>query len=122
MQNLEQIRAAAALKVAEKTTKSDVSKLPAMIITNGLLAATAFAKETSDNAKPKREQMKNVMDGVARHLASQGIATGANDASTLIDKLAAAKSTELQRATSEALAFISYVKRFATKEVSDSKG
>jgi CRISPR/Cas system CMR-associated protein Cmr5 small subunit len=49
MQNLEQIRAAAALAVADKTTKADVSKLPAMIISNGLLAATAFATEMTSH-------------------------------------------------------------------------
>ena len=45
MQNLEQIRAAKALAVASKTSKTAVSKLPAMILANGLLAATAFASE-----------------------------------------------------------------------------
>ena len=118
MQNLEQIRAAHALEVAKKTTKSDVNKLPAIINANGLLAATAFAKETSDKGS-KRVEMKAVMDGVATHLASQGIAAGATDSGSLIAKLAAAQSTELQRATTEALAFISYVKRFAGKEVGE---
>ena len=42
MQNLEQIRAARALADQSKTTKRDVTKLPALIVNNGLLAATAL--------------------------------------------------------------------------------
>jgi CRISPR/Cas system CMR-associated protein Cmr5 small subunit len=121
VKNLEQIRAAHALPLAAKTTKADVNKLPAMIIASGLLAATAFAKETSDKGQYKRKEMKAVMDGVATHLASQGIASGATDSGSLIAKLAAAQSTELQRATAEALAFIGYVKRYAGKEVGKEK-
>ena len=116
MKNIEQMRAVGALPVAEKTTKSDVNKLPAMIIASGLLATTAFANEHKAPGEPKRKEMKAVMDGVATHLATLGIASGAKDSGSLVAKLAAAQSTELQRATAEALAFIGYVKRFATKE------
>jgi CRISPR/Cas system CMR-associated protein Cmr5 small subunit len=117
MQNLEQIRAAAALPVAEKTTKADVNKLPAMIIANGLLAATAFANE---NGGTKRPKMAAVMNGVAGHLANRvhglTVLKGCADASTMVERLSTqATSVELQRATMEALAFIGFVKRFAKK-------
>jgi CRISPR/Cas system CMR-associated protein Cmr5 small subunit len=117
MQNLEQIRAAAALPVAEKTTKADVNKLPAMIISNGLLAATAFANE---NEGTKRPEMAAVMNGVARHLANAvhglTVLKGCAGATNLVERLSTqATSAELQRATAEALAFIGFVKRFAKK-------
>ena len=54
MQNLDQVRAAHALKEALKTDKAAVSKLPAMLLSNGLLGMLAFAAEAE---KPKREKM-----------------------------------------------------------------
>jgi len=121
MQNLEQIRAAAALKVAEKTTKSDVNKLPAMIITNGFLAATAFATEESTGNGYKRQAMAEVMNGTALHLANPihglTVLKTINDARSMTRALSEnASSVDLQRATAEALAFIGYVKRFAKKD------
>lgn len=125
MQNLDQIRAAKALDAASHTTREAVSKLPAMIMQNGLLAATAFATEKS-NGKPKRKEMNNAMDAAAQHLKNpvHGLPTlaGCEDAGTLIHRLTRghqdvkATPLDLQRATSEVLAFLSYLKRFATKE------
>jgi CRISPR-associated protein Cmr5 len=125
MQNLEQLRAAAALKTAPNTTKAAVNKLPAMILSNGLLAACAFANEPKDKPDaPKRPEMKAALDGAAQHLGRPeiGIAqlTNCRHVSDLIAKLSTANSVTCQRATSEALAFLGYVKRFATKEGSDN--
>ncbi len=128
MKNLEQIRAAAALEVADRTTKADVNKLPALIIANGLLAAAAFVNEKNDKGKPKRPEMQAVISGAAVHLASRdiGIVPNCTDADSLIRKLSdpndtQANSTRLQRATAETLLFIGYVKRFATKEKSNGE-
>ena len=117
MQNLEQIRAAHALQVSGRTTKADVNKIPAMIIANGLLATTAFCKERKENGEPKRNEMKVVMDGTATHLSNLGIVLGAADSDSLVERLTAASSIDLQRATTESLAFIGFVKRFASKEM-----
>ena len=127
MKNLEQIRAAKALAVAPKTSKTAVSKLPAMILANGLLAAAAFAGEKKKDGKtPKRSEMKAALDGVAEHLAAAELSitvlANAKTGEDLITKLSAADSGHLHRATSEALAFLSYVKRFTTKEGSEEKG
>jgi CRISPR/Cas system CMR-associated protein Cmr5 small subunit len=117
MKNLEQIRAAHAPGVAKETKKADVNKIPAMIMTNGLLAATAFANE-EDGAK--RPEMAAVMNGVARHLANDAhgmpVLKGVANAQQMLEKLTGADSADLRRATAEALAFVGYVKRFATKE------
>jgi CRISPR/Cas system CMR-associated protein Cmr5 small subunit len=120
-QNLEQIRAANALKTAglEPTTKASVSKLPAMILTNGLLAAIAFAIEPKKDRTPKRPGMQAAMEGVAKHLADPHIQMplfkDCANPNTLLTKLSSAPATsaDLQRASSEALAFLGYVKRFA---------
>ncbi len=65
MKNLEQIRAAAALKVAKLATKADVNKLPALIITNGLLSAAAFANERNKMGEATRPDMRSVIQGAA---------------------------------------------------------
>ena len=124
MKNLEQIRAAGALESAKDTTKAAVSKLPAMILANGLLATCAFGSEKKkDGINPKRPDMKTALDGTARHLAKGevGIAElqGVMNCDQLITKLCALSSMSLQRATGEALAFLGYVKRFTAKEGSE---
>jgi len=120
MKNLEQIRAKRALVTAEKTTKAAVSKTPAMILGNGLLACAAFASEKKkDGRTPKRPEMKAALDGAVEHLAApelgHSVLQNAKTAEDLIAKLSAADSAQLQRATTEALAFLGYVKRFTTK-------
>lgn len=121
MKNLEQIRAARALDDEKDTTKRDVSKLPALIINNGLLATAAYATETNDKGKPKREKMMKAMDSVATHLGAMPgaipVMKDATSSEQLIRRLTSqnAGPLDLQRATEEALAYISYLKRFATK-------
>jgi CRISPR-associated protein Cmr5 len=109
MQNLEQIRAAHAFKKATNLDKRAVNKLPAMIVNNGLLAASAFANDGD------RDGLRDAMNAVAEHLKSQGHITGNADTGGLIKDLASRSSTDLQRSTAEALAYIAYLKRFATK-------
>ena len=71
MRNLEQIRAAAAFVVAPKTSKAAVSKLPAMILANGLLSTAAFGTEKKkDGGTPKRPEMEEALRGAAKHLAT----------------------------------------------------
>lgn len=118
MKNLEQIRASAAVAIAGQTNKADASRLPALIIANGLLAAAAFANESDGS---KRPAMAVVMKGVAKHLANEVFAiralSGCEDAGGMIEALSQCPdSADVQRATVEALAFIGYVKRFASKQ------
>lgn len=122
--NLEQIRASAALKAAQDTSREAVSKLPALILTNGLLAAAAFASETTkDGRSPKRLQMHGAVKAAALHLSNPQIGisvlAGCSSPNEMMLKLAAADSIHLQRATSETLAFLGYLKRFTTKEGSE---
>ena len=106
MRNLEQIRAKHALDFINEEknviTGPDggniLSKLPTMIVADGLLATAAFAKD-------KGCGYEKTIDNIFAHLRSQAIAAG-------IDDLAAKGALELQRATAEALAYANYIKRF----------
>ena len=114
MRNLEQIRAENALEPAKSLSRSAVNKLPAMILANGLLATAAFCE--AEGGGESRKDMKKAMDATAKHLAKRGlIASNISNTQGLIEDLSGRSSAELQRAASEALAFISYLKRFAPK-------
>lgn len=115
MKNLDQIRAAKALEAAEGLTRQAVSKIPGLILNNGLLSAAAFCD--ADGGGDNRDPMKKAMTHTAQHLAGRGItAGGATSIQAMIADLCAKDSLTLQRATTEALDFLSYLKRFAKKD------
>lgn len=121
MQNLDQIRAAKALNAvsANRFVRADVAGFPALIIQNGLLAAFAYAAE---DGKEARKGIKFACDQTAGHLANPvhgiDVLNGITTADAAIRTLSqeTASSLDLQRATTEALAFFSFLKRFAPKE------
>jgi CRISPR/Cas system CMR-associated protein Cmr5 small subunit len=110
MDNLDQIRAQNALAVKPRVQKKHVTKLPALIVNNGLLAAAAFCDD-------KSAELRTAMDAVAEHLADRRIGrlTNATTAAAMVQELSAAgvSSEQLRLATAEALAYLSYLKRFA---------
>ena len=109
--NLDQLRAQHAHEAAGKTDRASVSKLPGMILTNGLLATLAFACEKD---KKPRENMKAAADSLAAHLSKRIPAIGSvNTGDALAVKLASGDALTLQRATNEALAYLTYLKRYA---------
>jgi CRISPR-associated protein Cmr5 len=130
MQNLDQTRAAKALEAinrdGSKITKQAVNKLPAMIVSNGLLASLAFADEPKKENEPKRPEMQDAMNQVAQHLSHPihgiGVLARCDSAKKLLQALTTgqADSLSLQRATTEALAFLGYLKRFAVKESTEA--
>ena len=116
--NLDQLRAAHALKEADKIDKTSVAKLPGMILSNGLLGTLAFAGEQ----KGPREGLKAAADSLARHLAQPVLGlselAGITSAQKLAEKLAGGDALTLQRAITESLAYLSYLKRYAAKKSS----
>jgi CRISPR/Cas system CMR-associated protein Cmr5 small subunit len=118
MKNLEQIRAANALAYLTKTGQNTrgrqggnvLKKLPAIVMGNGLLAAGAFAYgQAADSG------WRTCFDHIAKHLAHPDIAIAPSQDTT--DKLmeflsAKADSQVLKLATEEALAWLSYARRF----------
>lgn len=125
MKNLEQIRAANALAYAEADVKKGgaqggdvVNKLPALIMSNGLLAAGAFAFA-------KGAGWQACLDHLAAHLAHQDVAIVPCDKrnlKALLEYLTKeADSATLKHATDEALAWLCYARRFVKKS-SDEGG
>jgi len=123
MQNLEQLRAAAALEFWRQNQNANqgqdggnvVSKLPSLIINNGLLATLAFAK---DKAGGHQALALAVVQFLARSEVGvipqpAGFRQGEGPLDPFIGALTANDSIVLQRATSESLAFLAYLKRFA---------
>jgi CRISPR/Cas system CMR-associated protein Cmr5 small subunit len=117
MKNLEQIRAANALAYAKagQNTRGQqggnvLKKLPALVMGNGLLAAGAFAY-----AQRPDSGWRTCFDHIAKHLAHPEIAIAPHQDTTdkLMDFLSAkADSQVLKLATEEALAWLSYARRF----------
>jgi CRISPR/Cas system CMR-associated protein Cmr5 small subunit len=121
MKNLEQIRAANALAYADAGVNTRgakggevVKKLPALVMSNGLLAAGAFAY-----SKGEGEGWYVCFDHLAAHLAHRDVAvvpTDKKNLKSLMDHLAKeADSATLKQATDEALAWLCYAKRFVKK-------
>jgi len=133
MQNLEQFRAHNALDRAPVCRKASgdgdcLSGFPSLIVNNGLLAALAYSIEKStktDGSLDRRKQWINIAESIAFHLHEMQIARrpgSRTDALWLRSFLAGctpdtqnrdADSFVLRRATDEALAFLTYLKRFA---------
>lgn len=126
MENLEQRRAANALAKAvpcrRQAAEGDcLSGYPGLIINNGLIACLAFSLE-------KEGQHERVADAIAFHLDDMAICErlggGSSNGRWLLDFLTGrARNAQnqpipvsaytLRRAADEALAFLSYLKRFA---------
>jgi CRISPR/Cas system CMR-associated protein Cmr5 small subunit len=122
MRNLEQIRAANALAYAEAGVKTHgaqggevVKKLPALIMSNGLLAAAAFAY-----AKGPDEGWYVCFDYLAKHLGDELVGAAPRHTPGLKELLAFltsrdATSETLKIATEESLAWLAYARRFVRK-------
>lgn len=123
MKNLEQIRAANALAYCQsgaarqgKQGGNVLTKVPALIMGNGLLAAGAFAFAQRDNG------WRGCFDHLAKHLAHPEIAVLPRDSGNLdqmMRHLSQSDSQTLKLATAEALAWLSYARRF---DVSAAEG
>jgi CRISPR/Cas system CMR-associated protein Cmr5 small subunit len=136
VKNLEQIRAKHALSFwnpagAEKEKAAPplaevrgeaggdvVSKLPALIMANGLLATLAFAKSKGNGYETLMVELcRFLCDPERRVLPDAGpLRQGESKLDRYIRLLAdgaEADSQRLQQATAEALAYLGYLKRFA---------
>lgn len=131
MKNLEQIRALHAFRfwnpnddrgskrltdVTGQQGGDVVRGLSSLIITSGLLATLAYAKE-------KQKGYQTFMEEIGRYLSSQGddgrklFASELNSLDEFIRILTESNSLMLQRAATESLAYLAYLKRFRTRRV-----
>jgi CRISPR type III-B/RAMP module-associated protein Cmr5 len=112
MKTLAQVRACNALKCKDLKLSGQqggevISKLPALIQNDGLLATFAFCLD-------KQGGHKEIANLIAEHLSDEHIKiTKATNAYDLIDELAHGDAALLRRATAETLAFLNYMKRFS---------
>jgi CRISPR/Cas system CMR-associated protein Cmr5 small subunit len=129
VKNLEQIRAKHALNFwhpaqgqppsARGVNDGDViSKLPSLVVANGLLATTAFAKSKGGGHDELMTAVFRFLCHADRALLPQPPQPrpGETQLDTFIRLLTDgddATSTRLQLATAEALAYLGYLKRFA---------
>ena len=115
MKNLEQIRAANAMAAALKPGANYAGrqggggvakKIPPLIINHGLLQVLAYARSEGGG-------FNSICDRMSEHLAQiiPELAQVTN-ASSLLQVLALGDSVLLKRATSEALAWLNYARRF----------
>jgi CRISPR/Cas system CMR-associated protein Cmr5 small subunit len=122
MQNLEQIRARNALRFnAEDGPKiigpdggDVISKIPSLILNNGLLGTAAYAFT-------QKPGWQILFDHVARHLADPDIAivpVSVKDHRCLMDYLTSSDATSetLKLATAETMAWLTYARRFVAKK------
>jgi CRISPR-associated protein Cmr5 len=119
MKNLEQIRAMNALEAIEGATSfkgiqngDALSGYPAMIIGNGLLAAIAFSIK-------QKGGHEDICNAIACHLSNKEVnlfQSNAPNARSLLKYLCERDSAQLRLCTTEALAYLNYLRRFAKAE------
>lgn len=123
MKNLEQIRAANAINCAAGLSRQAVRRTPALILSNGLLAAAAFSLDSES-----RKEMRSVWNVIVDHLSQRGFlkspVNGTDPGARIrafIKELSERSSLELQNATTEALAYVAYLKRFTPRPVAETQ-
>ena len=110
MQNLNQIRAKSAWRLSSLDVKGEkggdrkgvISKLPTMIIQNGLLATLASAAE--------KQGYRRVFDIAAEHCCSRNIVT-AHTCADLLKELRDGDSDKLREVSAEIMAWLVFAKR-----------
>ena len=121
LRNLEQVRAANALKhQMDKFPGNDggevVKKTPTMILNNGLLATLANAVEKKASGELKNPGHHHVFECVIEHLSCPEINIAAKTGVErfLADLCGDGKgSAELRAVTAETMAYLNYLRRFA---------
>lgn len=116
MQNLEQIRARNALKLGPVSGEKGgevIKKVAPLILNHGLLATAAYSFS-------EKEGWQKVFDAIAQHLADPDVAVVRNDCDNrekLMKFLTDPKTTSetLKLATAEAMAWLTYARRFVKK-------
>jgi CRISPR/Cas system CMR-associated protein Cmr5 small subunit len=106
--NLEQIRAKNALGVARGMDKKCVNKVPARIMCNGLLAAASFALDKAG------EDLAVFEKAILPHLMSME-KIQQTQLRKFIEELAEKDSANLREITTESLAYLNYLRRYAVK-------
>ncbi|NLX24631.1 MAG: type III-B CRISPR module-associated protein Cmr5 [Lentisphaerae bacterium] len=123
MKNLDQIRAANALNAAQGNTFKGVNdggivkKVPTMIRENGFLGALAFACEKGKENKPKNGDHHKVFEVILLHLKDVAVVeVDGSSVDALMAHVVDQSSAKLREITAQSMAYLSYLRRFASKE------
>ncbi|GAB4108395.1 MAG: hypothetical protein Kow001_05400 [Acidobacteriota bacterium] len=125
MRNLDQLRAATAIKFRDKEFGGEeggniLDGFPALVVNNGLMAALAFCLMKAAKGK---EGYKALGEAVVAHLTDKNLNLGLNlksqDLEGLLDFLSNADSDVLRVCTAETLAFLNFLRRFVRAESKD---
>lgn len=119
MINLEQVRARNALGFSrDGGVKGEeggevIKKIPPLIVNNGLLATAAYSFT-------EKEGWQKTFDAIAKHLADPDVAIlpeDSTDRTKMMDFLTGKEATSetVKLATNEAMAWLSYARRFVKK-------
>lgn len=123
MNNLDLIRAKNALEACHSIDGGAndgevVKKVPSYIINNGLLAAAAFANENA--RKKEKSGYEDVFKAIVKHLVSiKRIDSIPESSEGLIKYLVSQDSAKLRDVTAETMAYLNYLRRFASKKKED---
>lgn len=122
---LDQIRAAVALEkkgniIRSKGDSDKTKSLPTMVQTNGLLGAIAFAVDKNENSSEKAYY--SIVEAIVVHLKKvreqdpsiipEEVGDRPEDLADYLAKKAT--PTQFRRITAEVLAFLNYLRRFAS--------
>lgn len=124
--NLEQYRAQLALSSADDIEKgvgggqAVAKKVPTMIRENGFLGALAFAVEKKSGNALKNPAHASVFEAVRKYLVGIGMVT-ASDTDGLMKDMASESADKLRLVTSESIAFLNYLRRFARPDKDGGK-
>ena len=127
MVNKEQVRARNALaalnRLSTKNYKGEsggdiLTGFPALIVNNGILATIAYCLSKSERGKKSGHEL--ICDEISQHLADPDInclvllqKNKEPDTQSLLDFLVNSNSDKLRLCTSEALAYLNFLRRFA---------
>lgn len=119
VQNLDQIRAANAIKYRNTTFAGVdgggiVKKVPTMIRENGFLGALAFALERDKNNDKKNPGHYQVFECILEHLKTLNrVPPDRKTPDDLMEFLIERDSAKLRDVTAESLLYMNYLRRFA---------
>lgn len=124
MRNFEQMRAKNAYAWRDKIGsgreggRAVAKKVPAQIIQNGFLGALAFAIEN------KGSGYENAFKAILDHLVKSGMNHGlpCDDLQRFLDALCSKDADVLRAVTSESLAYLNYLRRFAKPGKDEGEG
>lgn len=126
MRNLDQLRAATAIKFQKREFGGEeggniLDGFPALVVNNGLMAALAFCMMKA----AKGAGHKTLGEAVVSHLTDKnlnlGLSPKTQDLRGLLEFLSNADSDVLRVCTAETLAFLNFLRRFVKAGGSDQE-